>query len=466
MAACTVPLAPDYQIIKQSCEVQFIPGASPAVRVHNTYSLQNSGTAPLTFIDAIFPDQKTHGRVNLKAEWDGRAVLPQNLPPEYQPGSPGAQRLVFESPWPTKEKRDLVVDYTFAAPADTSDEIAIAPENFHLGTRGWLPVFLPPNHILSSAPARPLKMTYSVRVPAGFVVLGRGVATGRKQEGGDTIHDFALNQQDLAPYVVAGLYTASPKGSKSASAIFWTLQPLTPVPGSAPNRIGAAWAVLQKNFGVLSKRSDPPYLVESFAPHPDATDESDSGFGTFPGGALITPAALASGIDSDAFAQNAYSELARTWFGDALRPAPAAVFALGRGLPSYAAVVINEASGGAGARDAQILKRLNDYDQARQKLTAPEKAVAATTSDDSVGQRSLATAKAALLFIALEDANGEAPVRAGLAQAVQLLRGKEVSVNDVRAAIEYTTGKNLAEPFRIWLYNPGIPESFRTRYAK
>jgi aminopeptidase N len=57
-------------------------------------------------------------------------------------------------------------------------------------------------------------------------------------------------------------------------------------------------------------------------------------------------------------------------------------------------------------------------------------------------------------------------VRAGLAQGVQILRGKDVSVNDVRAAIEYTTGKNLAEPFRVWLYSPGMPESFRKRYVK
>ena len=57
------------------------------------------------------------------------------------------------------------------------------------------------------------------------------------------------------------------------------------------------------------------------------------------------------------------------------------------------------------------------------------------------------------------------PVRAALAQAVQLLRGKDVSVNDVRAAIEYTTGKNLAGTFRVWLYNPGVPSDFRSRYG-
>ena len=56
-------------------------------------------------------------------------------------------------------------------------------------------------------------------------------------------------------------------------------------------------------------------------------------------------------------------------------------------------------------------------------------------------------------------------MRSGLAQVVALLRGKEVGFNDLRAALEQTTGKNLAEPFRVWLYSKGMPQEFRERYA-
>ena len=84
---------------------------------------------------------------------------------------------------------------------------------------------------------------------------------------------------------------------------------------------------------------------------------------------------------------------------------------------------------------------------------------------DPFEQRRIAAAKAALFFIALEDAYGAAPVRSGLAQVVALLRGKEVGFNDLRAALEQTTGKNLAEPFRVWLYRTGMPQEFRDRYA-
>ena len=92
--------------------------------------------------------------------------------------------------------------------------------------------------------------------------------------------------------------------------------------------------------------------------------------------------------------------------------------------------------------------------------SAPPTKVYFTTDDSSPD-----AAKAALFFIALEDAYGESPVRSGLAQVVALLRGKEVGFSDLRAALEQTTGKNLAEPFRVWLYSTGMPQDFRDRYS-
>jgi aminopeptidase N len=47
-----------------------------------------------------------------------------------------------------------------------------------------------------------------------------------------------------------------------------------------------------------------------------------------------------------------------------------------------------------------------------------------------------------------------------------LLRGSEVGYDDLRAALEQSTGKNLAETFRIWLNEKGIPADFRDRYAE
>lgn len=465
MSACTVPLAPQYQIVKQTFEIRFVSGANPEVRIHNVYTLQNTGTADLDFIDVVFPATKIYGRTNLSVQSGGHTLTPAELPLEYQQDSPGALRLHFESGWSQKEKRDLVVDYSFSAPQAGGQEFALGPQTFHLGARGWLPVFLPPNHILAATPARPEKLSYTVRVPSDFTLLARGSGASRKQDGSDTIYRFDLDQRDLGPYVVAGRYTPSNQSNKSPDAVFWTLKNLPQNSVLQPNRLAMAWSVLQKNFGEIDKRTRAPYIVEAPTLEADNNSSGDAAFAAFPGGVLINSAALGLGADNEIFTERVERGLARTWFDDALQPAPFAALALGDGLPAYATIVIDEAAGGDTARRKRIAILLNSYDDAHNRLKTPEKSVVATLPTDPVEQRRIAEAKAPLLFVALEDTYGAAPVRAGLAQAIELLRGKEASVNDIRAAIEYATGKNLAEPFRDWLYNPGIPSDFRAHYG-
>ncbi len=46
-----------------------------------------------------------------------------------------------------------------------------------------------------------------------------------------------------------------------------------------------------------------------------------------------------------------------------------------------------------------------------------------------------------------------------------LLRGQTVGYDDMRAALEMTTGKNLVEPFHTWLYEKDTPAEFRSKYA-
>ena len=465
MSACSVPLAPQYQIFKQTFDIRFVSGPNPEIRIHNVYTLQNTGTADIDFIDVVLPAAKIYGRTSLSVESGGHALALAELPLEYQQDSPGALRLQFESRWPQKEKRDLIVDYSFSSPKAGGQEFALGPQTFHLGARGWLPVFLPPHHILAATPARPDKLSYTVRVPSDFTVLARGSAVSRKLDGSDTIYRFDLDQHDLGPYVVAGRYTPSNQNQKSPEAVFWTLKNLPPDSASQSNRFATAWSVLQKNFGEIDKRTTAPHIVEAPTLEADNTFSGDTAFAAFPGGVLINSAALGFGIDNEIFTERVERGLARTWFDDALQPAPFAALALGDGLPTYATIVIDEAAGGDTARRKRVAALLSSYDDARRQLKTPEKSVVTTLPTDPLEQRRIAEAKAPLLFVVLEDTCGATPVRSGLAQAIQLLRGKEVSVNDVRAAIEYTTGKSLAETFRVWLYNPGIPSDFRAHYS-
>ena len=138
------------------------------------------------------------------------------------------------------------------------------------------------------------------------------------------------------------------------------------------------------------------------------------------------------------------------------------LWGLGEGLPEYATIVIDEARNGTAARRERVQRYLKEYDEARK--SADEKALGITMLTDSPGQRRIALAKAALFFVALEDACGAEAMRSGLKQMVELLRDQEASYDTLRSALEEASGKNLAELFRVWLNQKDIPQDFRERY--
>jgi hypothetical protein len=463
--SCDVPIVPGYQIVRESREVHFVPTGSPTLHITGRFKLQNTGNSDLSFIDVTLPEENAFGRRNVRMELDGRGIAAENLPAEYQQDNPNAVRIPFNPPLQRKKSLDLVIEYDLMAPQDAGSRITLGEDEFHLGPRGWFPVLRPPKHAFSPFPKRPKVTPCAVRVPSNFLVLARGTPKGRKQEGGETEYRFALLQGDLPPYVVAGNYVESSAQRAPDSATFWTLKPLPSDPMDAAMQIAQAWDILEKDFGPLDRNMRAPHVVES----PELrghTSEDEPGPGpaaaAFPGGVLVNPAALALGIDSDQFLQMVTHSLAHDWFGDEMYPAPDAALGLGEGLPEYATIVIDEARNGAAARRERIQKYLREYDEARK--SADEKALGITMLTDAPGQRRIALAKAALFFAALEDACGAEAMRNGLKQMVDLLRGQEASYDSLRSALEEASGKNLAELFRVWLNQKGIPQDFRERY--
>jgi hypothetical protein len=469
--SCTVPLAPGYRILKESREVRFSAGPPPELRIRTSYTLQNVGLSDLAFIDVIFPDEKIYGRTSLSVEWNGHEMTPEKLPAEYQQEHPDTLRLRCDPPWARKEQRSLQIDYSFVEPVEQGARITLAAANFHLGSRGWVPLPQPPNRVLAPYPERPPKTFYTVRVPDNFLVLAGGAPAGGKKAGGEIEYRFELRKDDLPAYIVAGRYTDSSARGKAAdnSAVsFWTLQPLAADSAAAAQRIAAAWSALQKDFGPLDKNIPGPHIVESAELRARSGEEKQSAAAAFPGGVLVNPSALALGFQSDELTLEINQALAHSWFGAEMYPAPNAAVGIGEGLPNYATIVVDEASGGEPARRRRIGQFLDAYDTAVKQFAGTpnsEQSIITTMLYDPWPRRRIAAAKAALFFIALEDAYGEAPVRSGLAQVVALLRGKEVGFSDLRAALEQTTGKDLAEPFRVWLYSTGMPQDFRNRYA-
>ncbi len=74
--------------------------------------------------------------------------------------------------------------------------------------------------------------------------------------------------------------------------------------------------------------------------------------------------------------------------------------------------------------------------------------------------------RAALFFVALEDLCGRGNLRAAFEQIVRVRGGNEVADEELRAAVEAASQRDLAEMFRTWLNHPGIPEDFRARYSR
>jgi hypothetical protein len=487
-SSCAVPIAPGYQIRSESLAVQFVPpgrndassnSASPdgaslndaSLRVRAEYALLNSGNSDLKFVDTALPSRQTFGASSVLVEVDGREVAPQELPSTDAPTGQEAFRIALDPAWEQKQARRLNIEYMLSSPADSGARITLGADNFHLGSRGWFPVLEPPKHILSSTPKRPKQFDYTVRVPASFLIIAAGRQAKRKSDGDENEYRFAMEKEDLNPYIVAGKYTKSPGKHKQDEAIFWTLQPLKDAPAQAQGTIEAIWESLQKEFGPLDARApgkNPrgPYIIE--APtlrghYPgEIPDQSGAAAASFPNGAIVNSSALAPGTGSGAFTEIISHAFAHDWFGDEIYPAPESALGLGEGLPEYATIVVDEDLHGEDARRASVQQFLHEYDDARR--LAPEKPLIATMLTDPAGPRRIALAKAPLFFIALEDACGKTAMQGGLARMVTLLRGQDADYNSLRSALEESSGKNLATIFRAWLNDTDIPADFRARY--
>jgi hypothetical protein len=300
-------------------------------------------------------------------------------------------------------------------------------------------------------------------VPSDFLVLADGKPYGRKRSGAEAEFSFELRTGDLTPFIVAGRYVASASEAKAKTAMFWTRQPLKEDPQGAIERTTSAWNVLERDFGPLDKNIHAPHIVESTELREHVSGEPGPSAAAFPGGAIVNSQLLSLGLSSDRFLEPVTHALAHSWFGNQVFFSRYSALGLGEGLPEYATLVVDESQKGEVGRQHRILEYLREYDDAR-KGGAEESPLGVTTLSDAPEQRRIALAKAALFFAALEDTCGEGPMRDGLKRMVKLLRGQEVTYGTLRSALEQSSGKNLADPFRVWLNEKGIPAGFRSRY--
>jgi hypothetical protein len=136
---------------------------------------------------------------------------------------------------------------------------------------------------------------------------------------------------------------------------------------------------------------------------------------------------------------------------------------MGRGAGLFGLVIAAEARG-EDQRRGMVASLMDRYDEAR--ATAADKRLMEPPAGYSRAERISTGYRAVLFFVALEDVCGHENLRTALRDIIHDRSGSDTGYEELRAAAESASGKDLAEMFRTWLVQPGIPDDFRSRYRK
>ncbi len=443
-SACAATLGPAYAVEQQQLELRYV-ARGPRLELRATFRLKNTGNRELSSVELSLPDDKTNGRQNLRIEVEGRGVAPQTL----TDGAPQRVRIPFDSPWPLKQKRKLVISYELVA-ADAQDpQDALGQEAFYLPQGGWYPALHAPAGPLGQGGEPPKKWELLIRVPEGFLAHASGLERGRRNLSGELTYRFEQRESDLAPFAVLGRYREEQVSMGDAAVIFWTIEPLPPDQSrKAAERLAATVKAFENAFGPRNGGHSPVWVVQWWKA--GGVDLPDVAF--YAGASPADEASLSS-IEF---------ELANTWFTHMASPRPDAQF-LQNALPHYAIRAAAEAWGDAADRAKAIALLREKYSSHRRE--GKEKPLTSIGEADPAWQQELRSVKAELFLFALEDECGREHLQRALARVIHARRGAHWGLSDLRSALEAETGKNLGEFFRLWLNQPGLPADFQARYG-
>jgi hypothetical protein len=304
-----------------------------------------------------------------------------------------------------------------------------------------------------------------VVAPPDFRVLGPGEPLKPGADGNLIAHRFRIQPGvDFLPYVVAGRYLEQKVRTPQGEVSFWTLQPLDAQQAqTAAVRLASSMRVFMDFFGPASKNKTAVRVVEAPGELPAEFGEAGAVGGTsFPAGVLFDHRAFAQGFANESMLELAEYEFAGTWFGWRVRPSPEAQMLMGRGVRLFSLVVAAEGRS-QDERHRMVAFLLDRYDESRHAAT--DRRLLEPPVEYSRAERLSTGYRAALFFVALEDLCGRGSLRAAFQQIVRARGGAEVADEELRAAAEAASHRDLAEIFRAWLNRPGIPDDFRARYS-
>ncbi|MBZ5659006.1 MAG: hypothetical protein LAO08_01230 [Acidobacteriia bacterium] len=430
------------------------------------------------------PDGPAFGTQNLRVSVEGKEILPEHS----SIVDPRMMRAAFDPIWEQKQRSLIVTEWDMAPKSSARGSVAATAEGFYIADETALPIWQTPAGIFSVGASDPERELLTVLAPADFRILAPGKALKRaKGAAGNMVSQgFRIRpDKDFLPYVIAGRYQELVIREREGAVSFWTFRPVDPqAANTAAARLASSMHALSDYFGPLpngkaavhivespgdlpiefgSLESVPPEGLPAPSQAPGAIADPAYGGNSFPAGALLDSRAVAQGVADENVLQLAEYELARTWFGWRVRPTPEAQILMGRGVGLFGLVVAAE-SRGPDQRRAMIVSLLERYDRAR--AVAPDRRLMEPPFGYSRAERISTGYRGALLLVALEDLCGHDALREAFRQIVRSRAGEEAGYEELRAAAESASGRDLAEFFRRWLNQPGVPEELRGRYAQ
>jgi len=461
-SGCVHPLGPGYQFTDRQAEIR-VSGASPGrIHIRVTDELENAGDRPLRSLEVRLPEGPVFGEQNLRVLIEGAEVSPQHS----SETDVRMMRAPFDPPWAQNEKRTIVTEWDLAPESSARGTIVASPDGFFIADETALPLWQTPNGVFAVGGANPNKELMTVFAPPDFRVLAPGKPLKPGRDGNQAAQRYLIDtNDDYLPYVVAGRYQQKVIHSRQGEVQFWTFRPLDiPAAQTAAERLSSSMKALAEFFGPASKRKSSVRIAEAPVELPaEFGAPEDPGGASFPNGALLDPRAFEQGIANETLLQLTEYEIARTWFGWRVRPRPEAQILMGRGVGLFGLVIAAEGRG-PGERIGMVASLMNRYDAAR--AAAPDRRLMEPPAGYSRSERISTGYRAALFFVALEDLCGHDNLRTALRGIISARAGSDTGYEELRAAAESASGKDLAEMFRAWLVQPGIPEDFRARYQK
>jgi hypothetical protein len=463
-AGCVNPLGPGYHFPDRQAEIR-VSGALPGrIHIRVVDELENAGDRPLQSLEVRLPESSAFGAQNLWVRIEGAEVTPQHS----SQTDPRMMRAPFDPMWQQNEKRRIVTEWDLSPQPSPRGTIVASPDGFYIADETAFPLWVTPVGVFSRGGTKPATQLLTVYAPPDFRVLAPGKGLKRRMDRDQVVHRFLTRpDNEFFTYVVAGRYQEKIVRTQQGDVQFWTLRSIdAPAAQTAAARLSPSMKSLTEFFGPASKEALSGNVAVRIAEAPvELPDEfgppGDSGGASFPQGVLLDPKAIEQGLANENVLQLAEYELARTWFGWRVRPRPEAQILMGRGVGLFGLVVIAESRGPA-ERRRFVVSLVARYDEAR--AVALDRRLMEPPTGYSRAERISTGYRAALFLVALEDVCGRDNLKTALRDIIRSRAASDTGYEELRAALESESGKDLAEMFRTWLVQPGLPNDFRNRY--